>query len=78
MTVLSRSDRSFFPVRGDGLRGVMGVIMAGGYRFFLARNQCHLCLEFLSKEFKKDITDERGYCGDCKICSGKNISDCPS
>jgi len=37
-----------------------------------------VCLEFLSKKFNKDITDERGYRGDFKIGSGKNISDCPS
>jgi hypothetical protein len=33
-------------------------------------------LEFLSQEFKKDITDERGYSGDSKVGSGKDIFDC--
>jgi hypothetical protein len=44
---------------------------------FAAKTQSHVCLEFLSKKFKKDITDERGYRCDFKIGSGKNVSDCP-
>ena len=46
--------------------------------FTAAKNQSHVCLELLSKKFEKEITDERDYRGDLKICSGKNISDCPS
>ena len=34
-------------------------------------------LEPLSQRFKKHITDERGYHGNFKIRSGKNISECP-
>jgi len=37
-----------------------------------------LCLEFLPEKFYKDITDERGYCGNFKIGSRKDFSDCPS
>jgi hypothetical protein len=50
----------------------------GSYSGFATKNQSHVCLEFLAKKFKRDITDERGYRGDYKIGSGKNISDCPS
>jgi hypothetical protein len=39
---------------------------------------CRRGLEFLSKEFKKDVTDECGYHGDFKIGNRKNISDCPN
>jgi hypothetical protein len=37
-----------------------------------------VCLEPLLEKFKKDITDERGYRGNFKISSGKNVSDYPS
>jgi aromatic ring-opening dioxygenase catalytic subunit (LigB family) len=62
------------------LRGETGVIIAGALFAisFTVKNQSHVCLESLSKKFKKDITDERGYHGNFKIGSGKNISDCPS
>ena len=36
------------------------------------------CLTFFPKKFKGDVADDRGYRGDFKIGSGKNISDCPS
>src|SRR6266446_3521384 len=36
------------------------------------------CLESFSKKFKQDVADERGDHGNCKIGSGKHISDCPS
>ena len=67
-------------VRGDLLRGETGVIIAGALFAisFTVKNQSHVCLESLSQKFKKDITDERGYHGNFKIGSGKNISDCPS
>jgi hypothetical protein len=42
-----------------------------------AKDQSHVCLESLSKKFEKDITDERGYRGNFKIGSSKNIFDCP-
>jgi hypothetical protein len=45
---------------------------------FAAKDQSQVCLESLSKKFKKALTDERGYGGNGKIGSGKNISDCPS
>jgi len=42
------------------------------------KSQSYVYLESLSEKFKKDITDERGYRGNFKIGSGKNISDCPN
>src|ERR1700680_3388727 len=44
---------------------------------FSSRPNRHRHLEFFSKEFKKDITDERGEHRNFKIGSGKNISDSP-
>ena len=41
------------------------------------RRNSHFCLEPLSKKFNEDISDERGYYGNFKICPGKNISECP-
>jgi hypothetical protein len=43
-----------------------------------AQNQRLVCLESLSKKFKKDVTDQSGRHGNSKIGSGKNISDGPS
>jgi hypothetical protein len=67
-------------VRGDWLRGGTGVIIAAATLAVsvAAKNQSRICLEFLSKKFKKAITDERGDHGNSKIGSGKNICDCPS
>src|SRR5208282_6266872 len=51
----------------------------GAWRFSKSRHPFfHSLLESLSKKFKKAITDERGYGGNGKIGSGKDISDCPS
>src|SRR5271169_5414329 len=36
------------------------------------------CLKSLSKKFKEDVSDDRGYRRNFKIGSGKDISDCPS
>ena len=43
-----------------------------------AKNESRIRLEFLSKKFKKDITDQRGDRGNSKIGSGEDIGDCPS
>src|SRR6202011_4208615 len=42
------------------------------------KSQSYVYLESLSEKFKKDITDERGYRGNFKIGSGKNITDSPN
>jgi hypothetical protein len=67
-------------VRGDWLRGGTGVIIAGTLLLFLLqpRIKATFYLESLSKKFEKAIADEGSYRGNCKIGSGKNISDCPS
>jgi len=49
-----------------------------GRAVFLSKNQSCICLESLSEEFKKDITDESSDHGNSKISGGKNISDGPS
>jgi hypothetical protein len=55
----------------------LGGIIAGALLLFLLRRKLS-CLESLSKKFKEELTDERGYQGDFKIGNGKNISACPS
>jgi hypothetical protein len=47
----------------------LGMETSGRNHFDTAKNQSHVCLEFLSKKFKKDITDERGDSGDFKVGS---------
>jgi len=42
------------------------------------KNQSRFRLEFLSKKFKKAITDQGGDRRNSEIGSGENISDCPS
>jgi hypothetical protein len=67
-------------IRGDWLRGGTGVIVAGALLLFLLQPKIRatFCLESLSKKFKNDIADERGYRGNFKIRGSKNISNCPS